>query len=253
MQYGDVEGGEAFSTGHNVLLSPAVDIARVAQAGRAFEAFGEDPLLSGTMGAGVIRGIQQSPVVADIKHYNVYTQETNRLSGGNAVVEERALQEIYTRPFAIGIEQGRPGSAMCAFNKVNGVWACESDELLNQILKAQLDFQGWVMSDYGATHSTVPRRTRGLDQEMPGNTTPRSGPGPASSAARCSTPSGPARCRSRGSTTRSCASCGRCSRSGSSTTRRWSRRSPRPRTGRSRASSPSVRWSCSRTTAGRCR
>ncbi|WP_258725019.1 beta-glucosidase [Cellulomonas sp. NS3] len=176
-QYGDVEGDEAFRTGHNVLLSPAVDIARVAQAGRAFEALGEDPLLSGTMAAGVIRGIQQHPVVADIKHYNVYTQEENRLSGGNAVVEERALQEIYTRPFAIGIEQGRPGSAMCAFNKVNGVWACESDELLNQILKEQLDFQGWVMSDYGATHSTVQAANAGLDQEMPGNTTPDVGPG----------------------------------------------------------------------------
>ncbi|MDQ0374767.1 glycoside hydrolase family 3 C-terminal domain-containing protein [Cellulomonas humilata] len=176
-QYGQVAGDEAFRTGHNVLLSPAVDIARVAQAGRAFEALGEDPLLSGTMGAAEIRGIQSHPVVADIKHYNVYTQETNRLSGGNAVVDERALQEIYTRPFAIGVEQGRPGSAMCAFNKVNGVYACESDELLNRILKAQLDFEGWVMSDYGATHSTTQAILGGLDQEMPGNTTPQTGPG----------------------------------------------------------------------------
>lgn len=176
-QYGDVAGDEAFRTGHNVLLAPAVDIARVAQAGRAFEALGEDPLLSGTMGAGVIRGIQQHPVVADIKHYNVYTQEANRLSGGNAVVDERTLQEVYTRPFAIGVEEGRPGSAMCAFNKINGVYACESDELLNQVLKTQLDFEGWVMSDYGATHSTVPAVLGGLDQEMPGNTTPEVGPG----------------------------------------------------------------------------
>lgn len=176
-RYGDVAGDEAFRTGHNVLLAPAVDIARVAQAGRAFEAFGEDPLLSGTMGAGVIRGIQSHPVVADIKHYNVYTQEANRLAGGNAVVDERTLQEIYTRPYAIGVEEGRPGSAMCAFNKVNGVFACESDELLNRILKEQLDFQGWVMSDYGATHSTTPAILAGLDQEMPGNTTPDVGPG----------------------------------------------------------------------------
>lgn len=176
-QYGHVAGDEAFRTGHNVLLSPAVDIARVAQAGRAFEALGEDPLLSGTIGAAEIRGIQSHPVVADIKHYNVYTQEENRLSGGNAVVDERTLQEIYTRPFAIGVEQGRPGSAMCAFNKVNGVYACESDELMNRILKAQLDFEGWVMSDYGATHSTVQSILGGLDQEMPGNTTPQTGPG----------------------------------------------------------------------------
>jgi beta-glucosidase len=176
-EYGRRSGDEALRTGHNVLLSPAVDIARVAQAGRAFEAFGEDPLLSGTLGAAGIRGIQANPVVADIKHYNVYTQEQNRLAGGNAVVDERTLQEIYTRPFAIGVRDGRPGSAMCAFNKVNGVYACESDELLNQILKQQLGFQGWVMSDYGATHSTVPAILGGLDQEMPGNTTPEVGPG----------------------------------------------------------------------------
>lgn len=176
-QYGTVAGDEAFRTGHNVLLAPAVDIARVAQAGRAFEAFGEDPLLSGTLGAADIRGIQSNAVVADIKHYNVYSQETNRLDGGNAVVDERALQEIYTRPYAIGVKEGRPGSAMCAFNKVNGVYACESDELMNKILKEQIGFQGWVMSDYGATHSTNQAILAGLDQEMPGNFTPQTGPG----------------------------------------------------------------------------
>ena len=176
-QYGDLAAEEAFSTGHNVLLSPAVDIARVAQAGRAFEAFGEDPLLSGTTGAAELRGIQSNPVVGDIKHYNVYTQEANRLFGGNAVVDERTLQEIYTRPFAIGVRDGRPGSAMCSFNKVNGTYACENDELLNAILKEQLDFQGWVMSDYGATHSTVPSILGGMDQEMPGNYNPTDQPG----------------------------------------------------------------------------
>jgi beta-glucosidase len=176
-EYGRVAGDEAHRTGHNVLLSPAFDIARVAQAGRAFEALGEDPLLSGVMGAAEVRGIQANPVIADLKHYNVYTQETNRLAGGNAVVDERTLQEIYTRPFAIGQEQGRAGSAMCAFNKVNGIYACEHDELQNQILKQQLGFQGWIMSDYGATHSTVQSVLGGLDQEMPGNTTPETGPG----------------------------------------------------------------------------
>lgn len=176
-QYGQLASEEAFSTGHNVLLSPAVDIARVAQAGRAFEAYGEDPLLSGTMGAANLRGIQSQPVVGDIKHYNVYTQEENRLAGGNAVLDERTLQEIYTRPFAIGVEDGHPGSAMCAFNKVNGVYACESPELLAQILKTQLEFEGWVMSDYGATHSTTPAILAGLDQEMPGNFDPSNQPG----------------------------------------------------------------------------
>lgn len=168
-QYGLRAGDEAHRTGHNVLLAPAMDIARVAQAGRAFEAFGEDPLISGRMGGAVTRGIQQNPVVGDIKHYNVYTQETNRLAGGNAVVDERTLQEIYTRPFDIAIDESHPGSAMCAFNKINGTYACEQDVLLNQILKEQLEFEGWVMSDYGATHSTVPAILGGLDQEMAGN------------------------------------------------------------------------------------
>jgi beta-glucosidase len=175
--YGRLAGDEAFKTGHNVLLSPAVDIARVAQAGRAFEGFGEDPLLSGTLGAAEVRGIQENPVIADLKHYNVYTQEQNRLIGGNVVIDERTLQEIYTRPFQIGVQDGRPGSAMCSFNAVNGTPACANDELLNQILKQQLGFQGWVMSDYGATPNTVPAILAGLDQEMPGNFTPDVGPG----------------------------------------------------------------------------
>lgn len=176
-EYGEIAGSEAYDTGHNVLLSPAIDIARVAQAGRSFEAFGEDPLLTGEMGAANLRGIQSLPVIGDIKHYNVYTQEQNRLTGGNAVVDERTLQEIYVRPYAIGIRDGHPGSAMCSFNAVNGVQACESNELLNEILKEQLDFQGWVMSDYGATPNTVPAILGGLDQEMPGNFSPSEVPG----------------------------------------------------------------------------
>ncbi|WP_344065974.1 beta-glucosidase [Microbacterium pumilum] len=176
-QYGQLAAEEAFSSGHNVLLAPAIDMARVAQAGRAFEAYGEDPLLTGTIGAANVRGIQTQPVIGDIKHYSVYTQENNRLIGGNAVVDERTLQEIYTRPFAMGVEDGHAGSAMCSFNKINGIYACENDELLNTILKEQLDFQGWVMSDYGATHSTGPAINGGLDQEMPGNFNPAETPG----------------------------------------------------------------------------
>lgn len=168
-EYGERAGDEAFRSGHNVLLAPAMDIARVSLAGRAFEAFGEDPLISGTMGGAISRGIQKNPVVADIKHYNVYTQEANRLIGGNAVVDERTLQEIYTRPFDIAIDEGHAGSAMCSFNKVNGTYACEHDYLLNQVLKEQLGFEGWMMSDYGATHSTQAAILGGLDQEMPGD------------------------------------------------------------------------------------
>jgi beta-glucosidase len=166
-RFGDVIGDEAFKSTHNVSLGTAVDIARLGQAGRTFEGYGEDPLLSGKLAGAQIDAIQKHPVVADIKHYNTYNQEEDRLIGGNAVIGERALQEIYTRPFAIGIREGEPGSAMCAFNKVNYVYACENSELLTGILREQIDFAGWVMSDYGATHSTVEAMRAGLDQEQP--------------------------------------------------------------------------------------
>ncbi|WP_243076390.1 glycoside hydrolase family 3 C-terminal domain-containing protein [Microbacterium sp. SS28] len=166
-QFGDVIGDEAFKTGHNVSLGTAVDIARVGVAGRAFETYGEDPLLSGIIAGSQINAIQQYPVAADIKHFAAYNQEDDRLTGGNAVVGERALQEIYVRPFDIGIDLSNPASAMCAFNKVNFIYACENSELLTQIMREQLDFQGWVMSDYGATHSSVEAMRAGLDQEQP--------------------------------------------------------------------------------------
>jgi beta-glucosidase len=165
-QVGNLQGDEAFNTGHNVMLAPSVDIARHPQAGRLAEAYTEDPLLSGAMGAAYIRGVQGHPVMATIKHFNAYNQETNRFTG-NAQVGERALQEIYTRPYDVGIRQGRPGAAMCAFNRVNGVFACEN-EIMQVILKEQLRFAGWIMSDYGATPSTVRAANAGLDQEQPG-------------------------------------------------------------------------------------
>ena len=167
---GRTAGREAHRTGHNVLLSPAADIFRDPRAGRGFEAFGEDPLLAGTMAAKEIAGIQQNPVLADIKHLSVYNQETNRLTGGNAVIDERPYQEVYNRAFGIAIADGHPASAMCAFNKINGVWACENEELLTTVLREQLHFEGFMMSDYGATHTTLEAFRAGLDQEQPFDT-----------------------------------------------------------------------------------
>lgn len=184
---GEIMGEEAHSTNHNVQLAPVVDIARVAQWGRVFETYGEDPLLNGTLGAASISGIQTSPVISALKHYNLYFLEGNRLFGSNIVVDERTLQEIYTRPFAIAVRDGRPGSVMCSFNKVNGTYACEHEVLLDQILKTQLGFQGWVMTDYGASFETVPGILAGLDQEMPGDTSgdvPTSPSGPPPEACR---------------------------------------------------------------------
>lgn len=168
-QYGDLIGNEAVATGHNVFLGPGLDIARVPVFGRLFEALGEDPRLTGQLAAGYIRGVQSHPLVACAKHYNMNTQEQQRM-GIDAHVDERSLQEIYTLPFAIVVKEARLGAAMGAFNKVNGQFACEQPHLLTDILKQQLGFTGWVMSDYGATQSTVEAANAGLDQEMPAAT-----------------------------------------------------------------------------------
>jgi beta-glucosidase len=164
-QYGELLGREAKATGHNVFLGSCMDIARIPVDGRLFEALGEDPILTGQMAVRSIQGVQRHPVVATAKHYNVNVQEENRLEG-DAQLDERTLQEIYTLPFAMAVQDSHVGAAMGAYNQVNGIYACENRHLLTEILKEQLGFQGWVMSDYGATHSTVEAANAGLDQEM---------------------------------------------------------------------------------------
>src|SRR5713226_4050842 len=165
-QYGDLLGHEAWATGHNVVLGPELDIARIPVFGRLFEALGEDPWLSGQMAVRYVQGIQCHPVVATAKHYNVNTQEENRFEA-DAQLDERTLREIYTPAFEAAVKDGQVGSVMGAFNKVNGIYSCEHRHLLTDILKQQLGFQGWVMSDYEAAHSTVESANAGLDQEMP--------------------------------------------------------------------------------------
>ncbi len=165
-QYGELLATEAQATGHNVFLAPCLDLARVPAYGRLFEAFGEDPILTGQMAVRSIQSVQRHHIVATAKHYNVNTQDENRFEV-DAQVDERTLQEIYTLPFAMAVQDGQVGAAMGAFNKVNGVYCCENHHLLTEILKQQVGFTGWVMSDYEATHSTVEAANAGLDEEMP--------------------------------------------------------------------------------------
>src|SRR5258708_9585245 len=165
-EYGDLLGHEAWATGHNVVLGPELDLSRRPVVGRLFEALGEDPRLSGQMAVRYIQGIQCHPVVATDKQYQMNTQEENRFEV-DAQLDERTLQEIYTPAFEAAVKDGQLGSVMGAFNKVNGIYSCEHPHLLTGILKQQLGFQGWVMSDYEATHSTVEAANAGLDQEMP--------------------------------------------------------------------------------------
>ena len=167
--FGHALGLEAWNKGINVILAPNVNIARVPENGRNFEAFGEDPFLTGQTAVAAIDGIQQSPVIATVKHYAVNSQETNRYYVSSNV-DDRTLHEIYLPPFAAAIADGKVGAVMCAYGLVNAVFSCQHPDLLTSVLRNELGFRGLVMSDWGATASTVASANAGLDLEMPGGT-----------------------------------------------------------------------------------
>jgi len=164
-QYGDIIGLEMVATGHNVLFGPAVDIARVPVGGRTFESFGEDPLLQSRMIVAEVRAIQAHGIQCSIKHYILNNQEYQR-SSIDVHIDESTLRHIYLPPFAAAIEQGQATSLMGSYNRVRGVYACENSYLLSTILREQLGFQGWVISDYMATPSTAEAANAGLDKEL---------------------------------------------------------------------------------------
>ncbi len=169
-QYGATLGAEHAGKGNDVALAPTMNIIRVPNWGRAFETFSEDPVLAGDIGAAEIRGIQSQGVIADAKHFAANNQETDRQTV-NAVIGERALREIYTAQFAKAVRDGGVRSVMCAYNQVNGAYACQNPHLLSDILKGDLAFGGFVVSDWFANHSTVQSANAGLDLEMPGGNT----------------------------------------------------------------------------------
>jgi len=164
-QYGITLAEEQFAKGTNVMLGPMVNIARVPYGGRNFESFGEDPHLSSEMAAAQITGVQSKGIIATVKHFVDNNQEYNRTTVSENV-PERAQWEIYYPAFHAAVEVG-VGSVMCAYNKVNNTYSCENEQTLNADLKGTMGFQGWVMSDWGATHSTVKAANAGLDQQMP--------------------------------------------------------------------------------------
>jgi beta-glucosidase len=152
--------------GKNVILGPAVNIARTALCGRNFEYFGEDPELASRMAVSYIRGVQNQGVMATVKHFAVNNQETDRMNV-SAELDSRALHEIYLPAFEAAVKQGGVWAVMCAYNRVNGVYACEHPGLLDETLRRKWGFRGMVMSDWGATHSAAPAIRAGLDLEMP--------------------------------------------------------------------------------------
>ncbi|MET7896570.1 beta-glucosidase family protein [Streptomyces mirabilis] len=165
---GEALGLEARSLGVDVLLGPGVNIKRSPLCGRNFEYFSEDPLLSGVLGAAHVNGVQSQGVGSSVKHFAANNQETDRMRV-SADVDERTLREIYLPAFERIVTEARPATVMCAYNKVNGVYAAENRWLLTRVLREEWDFDGLVVSDWGAVGDRVAALAAGLDLEMPGN------------------------------------------------------------------------------------
>eukprot|EP01111_Echinosteliopsis_oligospora_P008732 TRINITY_DN2471_c0_g1_i2.p1 TRINITY_DN2471_c0_g1~~TRINITY_DN2471_c0_g1_i2.p1 ORF type:complete len:693 (+),score=205.69 TRINITY_DN2471_c0_g1_i2:474-2552(+) len=164
--FGENMAQEQKTKGTNILLGPMVNIARIPYGGRNFESFGEDPTLSSKMVVASVQGIQSQNVMATVKHFVDNNQELNRtLTSAN--VPKRAQWEIYYPAFQAAVEAG-VGAVMCSYNRINDTYACENSQTISD-LKDRMGFQGFVMSDWGATHSTVASALAGLDQQMPDN------------------------------------------------------------------------------------
>ncbi len=168
-RYGEVMGMEGLARNQQVLLAPMVNMVRVPQAGRNFETLGEDPYLAGELVAAEITGIQSQGMMATVKHFAANNQEQDRLTI-SATVDERSLREIYFPAFEAAVNAG-VASVMCAYNQVNNQFACENSYQLQQVLRNEWGFQGFVMTDWWARHSLA-AINNGLNLEMPGFTHP---------------------------------------------------------------------------------
>jgi len=159
---GEMIGAEARATRHNTMLSGGINLNREPRNGRNFEYAGEDPLLAGEMVGALIDGIQSNHIISTIKHYAVNDQESQRTTIDVTIAAD-AMRQSDLLAFEIAMERGKPGSVMCSYNLINGRWGCENDYLLNKVLKHDWGFKGFVMSDWGAVHSTGAAMD-GLDQ-----------------------------------------------------------------------------------------
>ncbi len=163
--YGRIIARDGRARGQNVILAPMVNIVRVPQAGRNFETLGEDPYLASRMVAAEVDGIQREGLIATVKHFALNNQENQRNSV-SADADEQTMHEIELPGFEAAVRAGA-GAVMAAYNRVNGTYAAENPMLLTDVLRDQWRFGGFVMSDWGATHSGVPALTAGLELEMP--------------------------------------------------------------------------------------
>src|ERR1700684_3794379 len=164
--YGEVIGSELRAQGFDMTLGGGVNLTREPRNGRTFEYTGEDPLLAGTLDGNMMKCEQAQHVVGDIKHYALNDQETGRFII-NSIISRRAMQESDLLAFHIAISIANPGAVMCSYNRINGDFGCENSYTLRDVLKNEWDFKGFVISDWGGTHSTEKASAAGLDQEQP--------------------------------------------------------------------------------------
>jgi beta-glucosidase len=164
--FGTVIGKDLRAQGYNMTLGGGVNITREPRNGRTFEYLGEDPVLAGTLVGHLMKCEQAQHVIGDIKHYAVNDQEAGR-NEVDSIISKRAMRESDLLAFEIGVGIADPGAVMCSYNAVNGVFACENKYLLTDVLKKEWGFKGFVVSDWGGTHSTVKASAAGLDNEEP--------------------------------------------------------------------------------------
>lgn len=163
---GDTLGEECVAEDLAVLLGPGINMKRSPICGRNFEYYSEDPVVAGELGAAFVNGVQEHGVGTSLKHFAANNQEWRRMSI-SAEIDERTLREIYLAAFETVVKKAQPWTIMCSYNRINGVYSCENDWLLNKVLRDEWGFEGLVMTDWGAMDERVPSLKAGLDLEMP--------------------------------------------------------------------------------------
>ena len=182
--HGSVVANEVKGKGNDVVFAPTVNIMRTPLGGRTYEAYGEDPFLNSRLTVGWIEGAQSQGVIADVKHFAANNQEGQDSTGQlgqpglplgtgqlgsryveNSIVDERTLREIYLPQFEAAVKEAHVGTVMCAYNQLGGTYACENQRLLEQVLRREWGFPGYVVADYGAAHNTIASLNNGLDFE----------------------------------------------------------------------------------------
>ncbi len=166
-EYGALIGRELRAQGFNMTLGGGINLTREPRNGRTFEYLGEDPVLAGKMVGSVMKGLQAQHVLGDIKHYALNDQESGR-NAVNITIDKRAARESDLLAFEIGLQESDAAAVMCSYNRLDGVYACENKYLLTDVLKKDWNFKGFVLSDWGGTHSIEKASAAGLDHEEPG-------------------------------------------------------------------------------------